>query len=279
MNKNQQLAAKLAEKIQKKGISQAEAARQIGVSSATISNALAGKWDGISVSGAWTKIALWAGEDEWRTASTANFLMIQDLCEDAQRLGQSRAISYKPGSGKSHAVKYYASNHPECFYVNCESSMSKPRLLKALCKTMGLQDSWNMDEMLDSIVEKIQGMEKPLLVLDEFDELSEKALRIFKDLYNRTRCGFVLVGGIGLQKRIGTGAKNAKQSYQEILSRLGGEFIGLKENNIQTVRKVCQVNGLEDEAQIEAIYKQSNGDLRTVKAHLEALKTKNDGSN
>jgi DNA transposition AAA+ family ATPase len=199
--------------------------------------------------------------------------MLQDLCADAQRLGQARAVSFRPGSGKTHAAKHYASNHPEVFYFNCESGMSKPRLLKTMSKAMGLEQSWNMEEMLDSIIDKISSMANPLLIFDEFDELSEKALRIFKDLYNRiTRCGFVLVGGVGLKKRITIGAKNAKQSYQEILSRLGGEFIPLQDSNIKTVAKICQANGVANTEQIQTIFKQSNGDLRAVKALLEAIK-------
>jgi DNA transposition AAA+ family ATPase len=271
MGKNEQMAEDLARKIAKKGISQAEAARQIGISSASVSMILSGKHENLS--GVWAKVQIWMGLDGgWKTAETANFLMIQDLCTDAQRLSQARAVSFKPGSGKTHAAKHYASNHPEVFYINCESSMSKPRLLKVMCKTMGLQESWNMEEMLDGIIEKLGAMERPLLIFDEFDELSEKGLRVFKDLYNRVRCGFLLVGGVGLQKRITTGAKNAKQSYQEILSRLGGEFIPLHEISLKTVAKICQANGLAENDQVETIFKESAGDLRAVKALLEAIK-------
>ena len=272
MGKNNGLAEQLAEKIAKKGISQAEAARQMGISSASISMILSGKHEGLT--GIWNKVELWLGKQEggWKTAETANFLMIQDLCRDAQLLSQARAISFKPGSGKTHAARHYAHQHAEAFYFNCESAMSKPRLLKTICRNMGLQESWNMEEMLDNIIDKLGNMNRPLLIFDEFDELSEKALRIFKDLYNRVRCGFLLVGGVGLQKRIMLGAKNAKQSYQEILSRLGGEFIPLTENNLGTTKKICQANGMAEVEQIQAIHKQSAGDLRAVKALLEALK-------
>jgi DNA transposition AAA+ family ATPase len=275
MTKNKHIIAdSLADKMQNKGISQNEAARQIGVSAATISNVLNGKWENIT--GAWTKIAAWVGQNttEWQTAETANFRLIQDLCNDAKSISQARAISFKPGTGKTHAAKFYANNTPEVFFFNCESGMSKPRLLQSMTKTMGLDASWKMEEMLDSIVGKIQSMDSPLLIFDEFDELSEKALRIFKDIYNRTNnCGFVLLGGLNLRKRISVGAKAVKQSYQEILSRIGGDFISLKENNLGTIRLVCQANGITEESQIEAITIKANGDLRAVKALVEALKT------
>lgn len=271
MRNNRDLAARLLEKIEKKQISQTQAAKLIGVSAASISMLLSGKTENLT--GVLKKVELWLGQDQgWQVAETANFRMLQDICADAQRLGLARAVSFKPGSGKSYATKYYASNNPQVFYFNCESSMSKPRLLKTICKAMGLEQGWNMEEMLDSIIDKLSMMEKPLLIFDEFDELSEKALRTFKDMYNRVECGFLLVGGVGLKKRITVGAKNCKQSYQEILSRIGKEFIGLHECNLKTVAKICNANGIDGNEQIESIYKQSAGDLRAVKALVEAIK-------
>lgn len=270
---NQILAEKLAEKIQKKGISQSEAARQMGLSAATVTNILKGKHE--SITGAWSAVENWLGQavEAWQAAETANFMTIQDLCAHAQRYGQSRAISFKPGSGKTFAAKYYAGNTPNTFYVAAVGDMSKKQFLAAICSAMGLQDSWRIADMLDDIVDKLNLLEKPMLIVDEFDELDNKAMRVFKDLYNRcSSCAFIMVGGLHLQKRIMQGVKLAKQSYQEIFSRLGGEFIGLEDTNLGTVKKVCKANGVDDESQIKAIFQQSKGDLRAVKALVEAVK-------
>lgn len=273
MDNTQILAEKLAEKISRKGISQAEAARQMGVSNATVTNILTGKHDNIT--GAWNKVQRWLGQEieAWQVAETANFLKVQQICADAQRYGQSRAISFKPGSGKTFSARYYANNTPNAFYVGAVGDMTKKQLLQALCNSMGLQDSWRLADMLELIIDKLNSLERPLLIIDEFDELDNKALRVFKDLYNRcTGTGFVMIGGLHLQQRIVTGAKKAKQSYQEILSRLGGEFLGLNENNIATIRKICLANGISDEEQIKVIHQNSKGDLRAVKAFVESLK-------
>jgi DNA transposition AAA+ family ATPase len=109
-------------------------------------------------------------------------------------------------------------------------------------------------------------------ILDECDELSDAALKIFKDLYNNCRCGFVLVGGQYLKQRILKGVRNTKQSYQEIYSRIGAEFLELKPINPNSIAAVCRANGIEDKEVIASTVAASNGDLRRVKALIETHK-------
>jgi DNA transposition AAA+ family ATPase len=136
---------------------------------------------------------------------------------------------------------------------------------------MGLNLSYQLGEMLESIITRLSSLNKPLIIIDEFDELDNRALRVFKDLYNRCSCGFVLVGGRYFEERFKKGINKTKQSYQEIYSRLGGEFLLLKPVNKSTVESICRANGVRDNEQIEVIFKQSGDDLRRVKAFIEAV--------
>lgn len=269
----QKIAEALKSKIETLDISQAEAARRIDVSSATITNILKGKWE--SITGAWAKVAAWvAGRvSGWQLAETANFRMLQALFQDAQEKALSRAVSFRPGSGKTFAAKHYADNHPNVFYVGAVGDMSKRQLLQDLCSAMGISSSYRLGEMLEDIIDKLSLTNKPLIIIDEFDELDNKALRVFKDLYNRADLGIILIGGKHLKERIEKGVRRNKQSYAEIYSRIGGEFIKLKEVTPGVVRKICQANGIFDDNHIKDIFQQAQGDLRRVKALVEAIQS------
>lgn len=267
----QAIADALREKIAQLSISNNEASKRIGVSAATISNMLNGKWE--SITDAWLKVLSFVESrvSGWQVAETANFLMIQDICKDAQRMAQSRAISFKPGSGKTFSSKYFAENNPNVFYIAAVGDMSKRQLLQALCTSMGIGSAYRLADMLEDVIAKLSTTTNPLIIIDEFDEVDNKAMRIFKDLYNRCNVGMVLVGGRHLQERIMRGVRNCKQSYHEIYSRIGGEFISLKEVTKGVVEKICRANGVMDIEHIKDIYAQANGDLRRVKAMVEAI--------
>jgi DNA transposition AAA+ family ATPase len=271
MQKEQVLQA-FIQKVGKLGLSDAKAAKQIGVSSATLSNFRAGKWEGMT--DVIKKISNWVQEllTGWQAAQTANFQIVQMLCKEAQDTQTSKAISYNPASGKTFAAKYFAANTPNVFYVGAVGDMGKTQLLKQLCKVLGLSIQTRLHEMLDSIIEALNSLEKPLLIIDEFDELQDSAMRVFKDLYNSCTLGVVIIGGQHLKLRITKGCNKSKQSYQEIFSRLGKEFAELNPTNTTTIAKVCVANGIINEADIAQIVNASQNDLRRVKALIDQQK-------
>jgi DNA transposition AAA+ family ATPase len=136
---------------------------------------------------------------------------------------------------------------------------------------MGLSIHNSISEMVDNIIDKLNSLTNPLVILDEFDQLSENVLPFFKTFYNKTTSGFVLVGGEHFNKRITRGVNNAKQSYCEIYSRLGAEFLPLHPTNTDTIKAICEANGIFDAAVIDGIVKDAKGDLRRVKSEVEKI--------
>lgn len=273
-NLKKQIRDGLNKKIVKLGLSQSEAARRIGVSPATITNIVNGKWDNIS--GAWLKVQNFVMEylDTWNVAKTPNYLVVQNICFHAQAVGTSRAISFRAGSGKSFAAKDYANNSRNAFYICAMGDMSKRQMLKKLCRVMGLEYSYRIGDMLDDITEHIKTIQKPLIIIDEFDELDNRAMRIFKDIYNRCKCGFVLIGGMHLKKKIMRGVQNNRQSFNEIYSRLGREFYALNNNGGDAIQLICEANGIVEQETIERIIQIAKGDLRKVEHEIENIRLK-----
>lgn len=262
-----QIRDALEAKIERLGISQNEASKRIGVSAATITNILNGKnWD--KITGAFTKVQLWVQDDlsVWNKADTQNFNKVWNICAHAQLLSESKAISFKPGTGKTFAAKQYRNAKPNVFYVCAYGDMGKRHLLQKLCKEMGIDQSYRLAEMIEDIIERLNSIKQPLIIIDEFDELDPKAMRLFKDIYNRCKVGFVIIGGLHLKKAILKGVRNHSQSMQETYSRLGGEFHALQDNDNKAITAICQANGIHDGKKIHSIIAQASGDLRRVEA-------------
>lgn len=257
----------LISKINRLGISQNEAAKRIGVSAATITNIKNRKWANITE--AWKKISLWVGSDEWQIVETANIRRIQNLCNHAQAQGITKAVSFRQGSGKSCGATYYADNNRNVFYLEAEPHYTKKIFLSKLCRVMGLSTSGSISEMVDSIVDKLNSLDKPLVIIDEYDQLKNNILPFFKTFYNKANSGFVLIGGEYFKNRIDKGVRLTKQSYCEIFSRLGGEFLGLHPINNDMIKSICEANGLFDPKVIKQVALYSKGDLRRVKNEVE----------
>lgn len=280
MNTQQKMNLKkgLMAKIEKLGISQNEAAKRIGVSGATITNVKSEKWDNIT--DAWKKIQMWVGSDGWQIVETPNIKRIINFCNHAQAQGITKAVSFRQGSGKSCGAKHYANNHRNVFYLEAEPHYTKKVFLSKLCRVMGLGIDSSIADMVDVIVDKLNTLEKPLIIIDEFDQLKETVLPFFKTFYNKAKSGFVLIGGEHFPKRINKGVRLSKQSYCEIYSRLGAEFLGLHNTNKDMITAVCEANGLFDKKVINQIVIEAKGDLRRVKNDIEKyqLLTRNKGT-
>lgn len=76
--------------------------------------------------------------------------------------------------------------------------------------------------MIETFVEYVMGLNKPLIIIDQMDKLKGKAFDLFMDLYNDLYrcCGFLISGVPALKKRIKRGAKIDKIGYREVLSRI-----------------------------------------------------------
>lgn len=256
-------------KIETLGISQAKAAKMIGVSAATITNIKNEKWE--SITDAWYKVQQWVGFDEWQIVETANIKGMMRIFRHAQERSITKALSYRQGSGKTCGARYYTSRTRNAFYLECEPHYTKKVFLQKLSKVMGLIISSSISDMVDAIVDRLNALDNPLIVLDEFDQLSESVFPFFKTFYNKARCGFVLIGGEYFPKRILKGVRLHKQSYCEIYSRLGAEFLPLHSLNANMIKSICMANGVYQKSDITAVISHANNDLRRVKNDIEKI--------
>lgn len=242
-------------------------ANRTGISSATLSHMINGKWKLIK-DAMWRKAMITLKIDfDWKTANTSNLVGLIQLLESAQSTSLSIAISYRAGSGKSHAYRHYENTHKNVVYIECKNYWTRKSYIKNLLIAAGLDSEGKTEEMIERFVDYLGGLEKPILIIDQADKLKDPSLDLFMDLYNDLEgyCGFVLSGVPALRKRLMRGNQRDKTGYAEYWSRIGRTTIALDPIQLADVKLICKVNGIEDQQAVNEIFNTCEGDLRRVK--------------
>lgn len=251
--------------------SQNKVAKKAGVSSATISQMINHNWDLIKPE-MWRKVQANLHIDfEWNTAQTANLKAITEMLTSIQDRSMSIGVSQPAGIGKSHSYKHYARKTKNVILVECKNYWSKRTYVRQLMSSSGLDTFGTTEELIERFIDYLKGLEKPLVIIDQADKLKDPTLDLFMDFYNELDgyCAFLLSGVPALEKRILKGVQKDKIGYCELWSRIGRKFIPLKKPNAADVEAICIANGISDVDVIDAIWIQSDGDLRRVRRDIE----------
>lgn len=245
-----------------------------GVSSATVSQILNGKWDLIKET-MWRTVASQIGwkEYKWVVVETADFKAIKKYLSDAQSSSQVLAFTGDAGSGKSLALKQYVASSPKSYLLSCNEYWNKKDFLSELLTKMGRDyTGLTITEMMREVVKQLKSQNNPLIIMDEADKLGDQVLYFFITLFNQLEdhCGIVLCATGHLSKRFKRGITLNRRGYSEIFSRVGRKFIELDGVGITDVTQICLANGITNKTLIKDIYNDSECDLRRVKRKIHA---------
>lgn len=255
--------------------SQNRAAKELGVSAAQLMNIRKGEWQHISDRLMFRLANRLNVTPQWQTAITKNYTRIMNICTHAQANGVSRAVSFAPGTGKSHTLRAYASANANSYYLECEEYWTKKEFLRQAMRVLGIDGAtMSIAERVDAIIDELNKLNKPLFIIDEADKLKDSVLNLYKTLYNKTTAGFVLVGTPYFKERVMKGVQKAKMGFQEIYSRVGGEFLPLYKIDQETVSAICEANGITNQEEINQVAEATNNDLRRTKAMIERINLK-----
>ena len=275
--KKEEIVAQLRSYVERKG-SQKKAANSLdGVSSATINKMLNGTdWETISEE-MWRSVAQQTRtkSEGWQLADTSVHREMTMLLTRAQQDALVAGVVGAAGSGKTETCREYADEHRNVYHITCGEHWNRRTFVSKVLKSMGANVAgYTINDMMEEVVDALSRADNPLLILDEADKLSDQVLYFFITLYNQLegRCGIVLCGTQYLKARIIRGVRLGKKGFEEILSRLGRRFFELAEIGEEDIALVCVANGIESDAKIRKITKESESDLRRVKRSVWAAK-------
>ena len=263
------IAARLREYCATQGGQNKAANTLKGVSAATISKILNGDWDTIA-EGMWHNVSKQIGSsaEGWSLVGTSVYDELTELLECAQTDSQVMAIVGSAGCGKSATIRQYASTHDEVTAIVCSEYQNRTSWLSAVMEAMGLDPrGLSVAEKIGQIVRRLKRADKPLLILDEADKMSDQVLYFFVTLYNELEghCGVVLCATQYLDKRLVRGLRSGRKGYEEVYSRIGRQCIQLSVLSPEDISLVCVANGITGERKVRKIADEAECDLRRVR--------------
>ena len=121
------------------------------------------------------------------------------------------------GSGKTWALRRYADEHAETWYLAMSPAVTTPaatlaRLARALDVGAGVTTAARLER---AVIEHLRGRHA-LLIVDEAHQLPAKLLDVIRCVHDQARCGLVLAGNDPLWARLASGERAA-----QLVSRIG----------------------------------------------------------
>lgn len=251
-----------------------------GISAATVSNILAGKWRLISDEMFSRLESQLIRNDGWQIWSTAAYRDMTLFLEDAQAESGVMWIAAPAGIGKSTAAASYAALHRNVYRLTCATDMTKSDFVHELAAQVGVRTAGlSVRGAFGEILRHVVTLDRPLLIFDEADKLADSVMYYFISIYNalEDRCGIVFLSTDHIRRRISNGVTRGKKGYDELESRICRRYIDLTPVSADEVAQICVANGLQESAAIRRVQGEARScgnDLRRVKrsVHKELRK-------
>ena len=265
------IRVRLGEYCEMKGSQKRAATSLVGVSPATVTQIVTGKWELINEK-MWRSIAAQIGvkQTRWNIVETRNYRALSDIFADAQENALVLAVCGEAGTGKSLTAAHYGAENPNVYVLACSEYWNRKTFLRELLRVMGKNPA---GDTVGDVVMALKRRENPLIILDEADKLSDQVMFFFITFYNKLEdyCGIVLMATDYLEKKVRRGLRLNKKGYKEIYSRIGRRFVAMPGLSATDISDVCRANGVEGLREIETVKKDCEGDLRRVKRKCHAF--------
>ena len=269
------IRVRLGEYCEMKGSQKRAATSLVGVSPATVTQIVTGKWELINEK-MWRSIAAQIGvkQTRWNIVETRNYKALSEIFADAQENALVLAVCGEAGTGKSLTAAHYGAENPNVYVLACSEYWNRKTFLRELLRVMGKSPAGDtVGDMVDDVVMELKRRENPLIILDEADKLSDQVMFFFITFYNKLEdyCGIVLMATDYLEKKVRRGLRLNKKGYKEIYSRIGRRFVAMPGLSETDISDVCRANGVEGLREIDTVKKDCEGDLRRVKRKCHAF--------
>lgn len=207
-----QVVVVAVEYMQRHGISQAKLSQLSGVNEAYLSNMLNGIFEYKDsrtgemkpIKDSWfVQLSEYVEgkQTAWRTVVTTQFAKIIAELNDAREFRTNRMLIGMSGCGKSYAVDKFRAKHPvDCVVITCHHEYRNTDLSQELAeKLVGTafgSPKKDLDAVTAELWKRYRNGQKPIIVIDECENLTNRALLSLKALYDYLMgcCSIVLIG-------------------------------------------------------------------------------------
>ena len=260
--------------------SQKKAAASLrGVSEATLSVILAGKYENIS-SDMWSRLRsqVCSSMDGYTLAETSARAALCGYLKKMQDDSSVMWITGPAGVGKSTTAREYAENGFNVFLLLCTQDMSRPDFMKELAACVGIDNAgMSIRDTFQAVINHLITLDRPLIIFEEADKLKDNVLLYFITIYNELedRCGIVFLSTDAIKRRFDTGIAYNKIGFNELFSRIARRFVPLRPATRQEVEEICRCNGIEDKNAVRSVVAEAAealNDLRRVKRCISKQK-------
>lgn len=205
-------------------VQQKQVAQMLGVSIATVSLYLRGEYNG-DVSEIDRKVEELLERQKAKVVEAkynAEFVPTlsakrgMEVMKFAHVEGEINVIFGAAGLGKTQMLKEYARKNASAVLIEVDPSYSPKILLRKIAESVGATSRGINNELLDGIIQKLKGSER-LLLIDEAELLSTRALEFIRRIHDLTGVGVVLAG----MPRLLVNLKGKNNELAQLYSRVG----------------------------------------------------------
>jgi len=259
-----QLAEAVESLMTSTGVSQNDLAKNIGISSSYLTHLKNRNFDNIPAGvGRKTtfsesianKIAVFLKLDV-QMWDIDNYTHIENCLIEAKMYKEHRIIDGAKGSGKTFAIEMFKKSYPsETYVVTADDDMSPKAFLESLASKMDLHIGGSKRVIRMAIEAKIKSQNKPLIIVDEAENLKTGSYGAIKALYDAVKdyAGIVLVGANEYADMLRKKAGRNMTPFTQLYSRFSAETVLLNTMSKADVVMIAKLNDISDKETINTI--------------------------
>jgi DNA transposition AAA+ family ATPase len=259
---NQEQSTPLVEQVKKEladsGLSQQKAAQEIGISQASFSQWVGGKYANPAAIEA--KVARWLESRQQRADIEAQLpvapgylrlpsaLRIEAGLVYAQMASDIAVIYGGAGCGKTMAARIYREQHNNVWIATMTpSTCTLGPCLERVALSTGLRPATMRASRIEAdLVDRLEGTHG-LIIVDEAQHLHARSIEAIRSLHDATGVGVALMGNESVYARITGGSRAAE--FAQLFSRIG-KRVRLTRPSKADVKTLLTAWGVGDDAEI-----------------------------
>lgn len=204
------------------GTSQSAVATACGVSDATLSYWLRGKYPGNNEDVASSvrdyletaKNRLAVGIKNELVATTI-YSAVQEFCTVVNAHCIMGVLTGDAGVGKTTALKSYAKDHPSVILIEADHGYTANALFKDLCRRLKITPQGSLHDKLEQVVDELRDTGR-LVIIDEAEHFNYRTLELIRRVFDKAGVGIALVGMPRLIEKL----RGESMYYAQIYSRI-----------------------------------------------------------